>query len=148
MSPIAPGDPAPALDVPLDASPSLLAFYKVTCPVCQLAAPVVDRLARAFPGRVVPIGQDPPEALREFGATWGMADVGRTDPPPYAASDAFGVRAVPTLVLVAGGRVADVVEGWDRAGWNRIADRLAESSGLGPVVASDERDGLPSFRPG
>ncbi|MGH2767094.1 MAG: hypothetical protein ACRDKA_14480, partial [Actinomycetota bacterium] len=60
MPPIAAGTAAPEIPgaerVP---GPSAVMFYKVTCPTCQLAAPVADRLAAAFPGRLLGVGQDP-----------------------------------------------------------------------------------------
>ena len=47
-----------------------------------------------------------------------------------------------------GGTVVDAVEGWDRAGFNRISERLAELSGSAYQPVSEAGDGLPPFRPG
>ena len=55
---------------------------------------------------------------------------------------------VPTLVMVDGGRVTDVVESWDRDGYNRVEAGLAEGAGKVPAGVSEPGDGLPSFRPG
>jgi hypothetical protein len=56
---------------------------------------------------------------------------------------------VPTIVSVDGeGRVADVVESWDRDGYNRASRTLAELLGADAVVISEPSDGLPEFRPG
>jgi thiol-disulfide isomerase/thioredoxin len=127
----------------------LVAFYKVTCPVCQMAAPVLNAIAAAVPGRVAGVGQDPPAALAAFAADRGMGSVPAVeDPPPYVASDAYGIGSVPTLFLVNDGVVDDVVEAWDRDGYNRVAARLAELAGLEPVVVSDGSDGLSPFKPG
>ena len=42
MSPLAVGDVAPEIPgVSFDAGPSVLFFYKVTCPTCQMAAPTM-----------------------------------------------------------------------------------------------------------
>ena len=71
------------------------------------------------------------------------------DLPPYDASEAFGVRTVPTVFLVDGGTVVDTVEGWDRAGFNRVVRaprRALTGSDYRPV--SEAGDGLPPFRPG
>jgi hypothetical protein len=67
---------------------------------------------------------------------------------PYDASEAYGVRTVPTVFLVDGGTVVDTVEGWDRAGFNRVSERLAELSGAAYRPVSEAGDGLPPFRPG
>ena|SRR5919204_2919442 len=149
MALIAAGAEAPSVSgLEPEGGPRALWFFKVTCPVCQMAAPVAERLAAAFPGRVVGVGQDPDEKLRAFAKRFGTTFEVVSDPPPYAASDGYGLDTVPTLVLVQDGRVADVVESWDRDGYNRIADRLAELRGTPGAAVSDPGDGLPSFRPG
>jgi thiol-disulfide isomerase/thioredoxin len=117
-------------------------FYKVTCPTCQTAAPAIERLHQAAPERVTVIGQDPAEQLEEFGRRFGASFPAISDLPPYPVSEAYGVRTVPTLFVIRGGRVAEVVESWDRDGWNRA------SAGLAGGPLSVEGDGLPPFRPG
>ena len=60
MQPLAPGSAArsvPSFDPA--AGPKLLFFYKVTCPVCQMAAPKVEAFEEAYPGTILGIGQDP-----------------------------------------------------------------------------------------
>jgi thiol-disulfide isomerase/thioredoxin len=124
-------------------------FYKVTCPVCQMAAPKVDVMARAYPGRVVGVGQDPSDALERFGGEFGMDVPAVPDLPPYDASNAYGIESVPTLFVIdTSGRVADAVVAWDRAGYNRASARLAALLGVEPVTVSESSDGLPPFRPG
>ncbi len=148
MSVITVGAAAPAIPgVDLSGARALY-FYKVTCPVCQISAPVATRLGERYPGRVVGIGQDPPERIDEFAARYGLGVASVPDLPPYPASDAYGVTVVPTLVLVGSGVVADVVVSWDRDGYNRVSARLAEMTGSGGGFVSDEGDGLPPFRPG
>ncbi|MFL5799619.1 MAG: TlpA family protein disulfide reductase [Actinomycetota bacterium] len=149
MSVIAIGSPAPALPgVSLSDEPRALFFYKVTCPVCQMAAPVAERLERFHPGIPVGIGQDPPDRLGDFAEHHGWSFPQTPDPPPYEVSDAYGIRVVPTLVLVHDGAVADVVESWDRDGYNRVSSRLTELTGRPAAPISEEGDGLPPFRPG
>jgi thiol-disulfide isomerase/thioredoxin len=147
---IAVGDAAPL--VPgggLEGGPLALVFYKVTCPVCQMAAPKIDALARSYPGRVLGVGQDPPDELERFGREFGMDIPAVTDLPPYDVSNAYGIETVPTLFVIDGtGVVADAVVSWDRTGYNRASARLAELLGVEPVTVSDSSDGLPPFRPG
>jgi peroxiredoxin len=151
--PAAPGDRAPTFILPDIASgedvtnpwtggPVVLAFFKVTCPVCQMAAPKVQALADGGL-HVVGIGEDPPAALAAYADRYGQAVQTLSEPRPYRVSDAYGLTTVPTLVLVgADGVVQDTVVGWDRAKWNALATVAG-----GPPV-SKEGDGLPSFRPG
>jgi thiol-disulfide isomerase/thioredoxin len=150
VSVISPGSPAPPVPgVELRGAPQVLYFYKVTCPVCQMAAPAVQAFDRAYPGHIAGIGQDPPEKLAQFGDRFGQEFVTHPDSPPYPASVAYGIRVVPTAVLVdEGGVVADVVESWDRDGLNRVSRRVADLTGLPYAPISELGDGLPPFRPG
>jgi peroxiredoxin len=126
-----------------------LVFYKVTCPVCQMAAPKIDAMAGSYAGRVLGVGQDPPDELERFGRQFGMDIPAVADLPPYDLSNAYGIETVPTLFVIDGaGVVADAVVSWDRAGYNRASARLAELLGVEPVTVSDSSDGLPPFRPG
>lgn len=144
------GDPAPAIDgVAFGDGPVALFFYKVTCPVCRLAAPTMAPLHAAMPGRVIGVGQDPVPALDRFARETGMGIASVEDPPPYAASRDYDVGSVPTLVLVDdAGRIADVVGAWDRDGFNRVAAALSTALDVAPVVVSTPGDGLPAFKPG
>jgi thiol-disulfide isomerase/thioredoxin len=147
---IAVGDAAPF--VPgggVEGGPVALVFYKVTCPVCQMAAPKIDAMARSYPQRVMGVGQDPPDQLERFGREFRMDISAVADLPPYDVSNAYGIETVPTLFVIDGaGVVADAVVSWDRAGYNRASARLAELLGVEPVTVSDSSDGLPPFRPG
>ena len=140
LAPEVPGAPA---------GPHALVFYKVTCPTCQMAAPAFERLADAYDGAVLGIGQDPAKKLEAFGREFGMSLPTRSDLAPYPISDAYGIEHVPTVVVVeANGAVADVVESWDRAGLNRASAVLAASLGVDASVVSTPQDGLPEFSPG
>jgi len=150
MSAIQPGATAPPVpSVAFGKGPRLLAFYKVTCPVCQMAAPTIQVLADRFPEAVVPLGQDPAEKLAAFAGDYGLRQTAIPELAPYEVSDAYGVASVPTLFLVGDdGTVLDTVESWSRDGYNRVAERLAELTGTTYEPVSEPGDGLPPFRPG
>lgn len=132
---------APVAD-PWREGPVVLAFFKVTCPVCQMVAPKVQALADGG-ARVVAVGEDPPDKLTAYAARHGQWVPTVSEPAPYLVSSAYGISAVPTLFLVgADGVVADAVGAWDRSRWNA----LAVAAGGRPVSA--DGDGLPAFRPG
>jgi thiol-disulfide isomerase/thioredoxin len=142
-----PAPPIPGVDL-AGSGPQALFFYKVTCPVCQMVAPLVERLASAYPGTVTGIGQDPAPKLGKFAGEFGWSFDSTPDLPPYAVSDAYGIEVVPTVVLVDRGTVVDVVESWDRDRYDEAVSRLAELTGRPAVRLSGEGDGLPPFRPG
>ena len=147
------GDRAPSLELPDAATgesvtdpwregPVVLAFFKTTCPVCQMAAPKVQALAETGV-RVVAVGEDPPREIQGYADRHGQKVTTLSEPAPYPASDAFGIDTVPTLFRVdEDGAVRDTVVSWDRAEWNRFAEAA------GGAAVSDEGDGLPPFRPG
>jgi peroxiredoxin len=150
---LAPGDRAPSLDLadaatgesvtdPWREGAVVLAFFKTTCPVCQMAAPKVQALAETGV-RVVAVGEDPPPEIRAYADRHGQKVTTLSEPPPYAVSDAYALQTVPTLVLVdEDGTVRGAVESWDRDGWNRFAEAA------GGAAVSEEGDSLPPFRPG
>lgn len=150
---LAVGDRAPSLRLPDAASgesvtdpwregPVVLAFFKTTCPVCQMAAPKVQALAESGV-RVVAVGEDQPPEIRAYADRHGQRVTTLSEPAPYPASGAFGIDTVPTLFRVdEGGTVRDAVVSWNRAEWNRFAEDA------GGAAVSEESDGLPPFRPG
>ena len=150
MAPSPVGSKAPDLPgVDLGAGPTALFFYKVTCPVCQMAAPALQAFEAAYPGRVVGIGQDPQTKLDDFARTYGLTFGSHVDSPPYPVSDTYGVSVVPTLFVVdARGVIDAVMESWDRDGINQASKRLAELLHRPYAQISQPGDGLPSFRPG
>ena len=141
---------APAVPgVDFAAGPTALWFYKVTCPVCQMAAPVAGALAEAHPGRVIGVGQDPVQKLAQFDRTYGLGLEAQADLPPYALSNAYGITVVPTLFVVAAdGSILDSVESWDRDGYGRVTQKLAEMLEAEPADLAAVTAGLPVFRPG
>jgi len=141
-----PAPPIPGLD--LSSGHRALFFYKVTCPVCQMVAPVAERMEQAYPGMFSAIGQDPVPKLDEFAGEYGWSFASTPDLPPYDVSNAYDIEVVPTVVVVEDGVVTDVVVSWDRDRYEDLSSRLASLSGHPAVTISEEGDGLPSFRPG
>jgi peroxiredoxin len=86
----------------LAAGPALLAFFKISCPVCQLTAPYLERLAASSAIQVIGISQDDAGATRGFmqryGATFpALLDLSSEN---YPASNAYGITSVPSLFLL------------------------------------------------
>jgi peroxiredoxin len=150
LAPLAPGSKAPSIPgIDFGAGPTVVFFYKVTCPVCQLAAPRVETFERAYPGRIVGVGQDPEPKLDGFGRRYGLTFPRLVDPPPYELSKAYGIRTVPTTFLVQSDGVIDrTVESWDRDALNDVSRELAGLLRLTFAPVSTSVDGLPAFRPG
>jgi peroxiredoxin len=95
--------------------PVLLAFFKVTCPVCQLTFPFLERLHRAGTLTIYGISQNDHEDTREFNQQFGVTFPTLLDVEEggFAVSDAFGISSVPTLFLIErDGTISRVIEGW------------------------------------
>jgi hypothetical protein len=143
------GAAAPPIDRVEVVGPRALVFYKVTCGVTKMATPAIDRLARAYPGRVIGVGQDPQADLDAFATEHGLSFPQLPDLEPYPASDAYGIRSAPTAIAVdAGGVVVAVAESWDRQAWNRLSEVLAGLVEMPVAEVSEPGDGLPEFKPG
>jgi peroxiredoxin len=124
--------------------PTLLVFFKVTCPVCQLTLPFLNRIHRSGGMAVYGISQDDVrdtrEFLREFGVSFPM--LLDSEDAGYPASNAYGISSVPTLFLVErDGKLASVVEGWQKA----EIERLGTLAGM-QVFRSDDQ--VPAWKAG
>ena len=151
--PLAAGDTAPTfllddiatgeqVTTPWQDGPIVLAFFKTTCPVCQMVAPAVQALADGG-ARIVAIGQDPPGTLAGYAKRYGQEVPTVSEPPPYRVADAYRITSVPTLFLVdAQGVIQHAVGAWDRDKWNAVA------AAVGAPPVSTQGDGMPAFRPG
>jgi peroxiredoxin len=119
--------------------PVVLAFFKVTCPVCQYAMPFVERLYRAHKdhARIVGISQHPKKEtaqfLREYGITFPTL---LDEQDTYPASNAYGLTNVPTVFLIAPDGTIEISSvGWDKNDLQEINRRLAHVASLpAPVV--------------
>lgn len=148
------GDQAPSFSLPaVDGSGTVsdpwtegvtvLTFFKVSCPVCTMVAPMVTALADGGT-RVVAIGEDPPDDLTHFAEQEGQRVPTLTESAPYDVSGAYGLEAVPTIFLIgADGTVQDAIAGWNRDRWNE----LAAAAGVTTPLSTPD-DGLRPFRPG
>ena len=149
MSPLGPGTIAPPIPGVSFGEPTALFFYKVTCPVCQMAAPKVAGFERAYPGAIVGVGEDPPAKLERFDQEFGLGFASVPDLEPYDASNAYGLVSVPTLFVVgADGAIVSTVESWDRDAYNEASRVLAGLLRRPYAEISNAADGLPAFRPG
>ena len=107
----------------LVSGPVLIAFYKVSCPICQFTFPFLERLHRAGVN-VVGISQDDAESTREFGEEFGLTLPMLVDGRGYPASNGFGLSHVPSIFLVeAGGAVAMASDGFVRKDLEEVARR-------------------------
>ena len=124
--------------------PVVLAFYKASCPTCQLTFPFLQRIyaeSRNNPRlRIVGISQDEIEETKTFIDQLGIGFEVLIDEHPYAVSSAYGVEFVPTIFVVGeNGKIELSDYGFSKA-------TLSEIGKPGQVFSPN--DGLPATRPG
>jgi peroxiredoxin len=124
-------------------APVLLAFLKVTCPVCQMAFPYLERL-HAAGYRVVGISQNEPADTAEFNQEFGITFPTLLDAEEsgFLVSNAYGISSVPTLFLIEpGATVTRVIEGWMK----REMEWLGTQAG---ALLFQPGDRVPEMKPG
>ena len=84
--------------------PVLLAFFKVSCPVCQFTFPFLERLHQAVKGssavRLWGVSQNDAGDTRAFAQEYGLTFPLLLDEDGYPVSNGYGLTNVPTLFLV------------------------------------------------
>jgi thiol-disulfide isomerase/thioredoxin len=131
------GKPAPAVTLKVfDAAPLtlggpteqaiVLVFWRQSCPHCRRAVPLVDRVYQAYygkPVRFIGVNQDvksTPQQVRQFAAQLGMTHELAQDSPQKAAARAYGIRGVPTVVLIAPAGTIEAIHRGERADLDQI----------------------------
>lgn len=135
---------ATALPEILARGPTVLAFFKVTCPVCQLTLPFLERIHAQGTLPVFGISQNDAEDTRDFNRRFGITFPTLLDPEEsrFLASNAFGISSVPTVFLVGrDGSVARVIEGWSKK-------EIAALGELAGARVFRPGDNVPEFKPG
>jgi peroxiredoxin len=133
-----------ALDELLVNGPILLAFFKVTCPVCQLTFPFLDRLHDPAALPVYGVSQNCEDDTGEFNRYFGVSFPTLLDREEdgFQVSNAYGISSVPTLFLVERDRtIARVVEGWQR----KQIEWLGARVGVAPIRPEEK---VPEWKSG
>ena len=97
--------------------PAVLAFFKISCPVCQLTFPFLERIHAAGTLPIYGVSQNGAGETNEFNRRFGVTFPTLLDSEDggFPASNAFGIATVPTIFLVErDGAISRVAEGWSR----------------------------------
>lgn len=133
-----------ALDELLVNGPVLLVFYKISCPVCQMTLPFLERIRTAGSLPIYAISQNRAEDTRDFNRHYQLALptlLDRED-ESFPASNQFGISSVPTLFLVErDGTISNVIEGWQK----QEIEKLGALARVNPFRAEDN---VPQWKAG
>ena len=138
----------------LQRGPVVLAFFKVSCPVCQYAFPMYERLAQAhknsdatFLGISQNASKDAQSFAQEYGVTFPIAI--DNDANNYAVSNAYGLTNVPTLFYIApDGEIEVSSVGWLKAEVDEVNAKLAALRQEKASVLWRKGEEVPAFRAG
>lgn len=136
------GDRAPDFDLPalgggsqslkaiLEGGPALLAFFKVSCPVCQFTFPFLERIHQgAGPGKLqlIAVSQDDARSTRDYNGQYGVTFPTLLDEAGkgYVVANAFGISTVPSLLLVEpDGSISMASAGFSKRDIEALAQRV------------------------
>jgi peroxiredoxin len=133
--------------------PVVLAFFKVSCPTCQYALPMLDRLYKAYGGKgisLVGVSQNDAKETaafcKDFGVTFPML---LDDTRTYPVSNAYGLTNVPSVFWVEqDGEIEISSVGWVKADFEAINRKIAEHGKTAPAAVFRAGEEVRDFRAG
>jgi peroxiredoxin len=137
----------------LKRGPVLAAFFKVSCPVCQMAFPYIERLYQAYgkSGKLtmVSVSQDDAQDTKDFNAEFGISIPALLDDEGYPVSNAYGLTNVPTIFLISpDGEIERSIVSWSKPDMEDLNRKLAEICGVKPAELFRKGERVAEFKPG
>ena len=137
----------------LSRGPVVVAFFKVSCPVCQMAFPYLERIFRAYAKSgtftFVGVSQDNAKDTKAFNREFGVTFPTLLDEKKYSVSNAYGLTNVPTVFVISPqGEIESSTVGWSKVDLYDLNQKLAKLSNAGAAQIFHPGDGLPEFKPG
>jgi peroxiredoxin len=133
--------------------PVVLAFFKVSCPVCQYAFPFLQRIFKAYRSKNVTIvgvsqngRRDTAAFLQKFGVTFPVL---LDDTNKYPVSNAYGLTNVPTIFWVGqDGEIEISSVGWMKKEIEETNGKAAAASNETSKPVFQPSEQVPEFRAG
>ena len=136
----------------LERGPVVLAFLKISCPVCQFTFPFLQRLFERYGGDGVSflgISQDDARSTKEFNQEYGINFPTLIDAQGYPASNAYGLTNVPTIFLVMpDGSVKVQCMGFSKGDLEKIGAAMAQQRALKAAPLFGKNEVVPDYKPG
>lgn len=134
--------------------PVVAVFYKVSCPVCQMALPYLDRISKAYGNSeaftFVGVSQDNVADTQAFNRKFGITFPVLLDPVgKYPVSNAYGLTNVPTTFLISQeGGIDFTTVSWSKADVAQLNRRLALQANETPAQIFLPSEKVAEFKPG
>ena len=133
--------------------PLVVAFFKISCPVCQYAFPFLERIHKSYGDeKVTLVGvsqnekKDTLAFMKENGVTFPVL---LDDTDTYPVSNAYGLTNVPTIFWIGqDGEIEVSSVGWSRQDIEDINRRAAGAGGSSPQPVFRTGEQIADFRAG
>ncbi len=140
-----------SLSEALTRGPVILVFFKKSCPVCQYAFPLYERLFQAYQNRGVTlagVSQNPRKETqafaKSFSATFPML---LDDTNSYPVSNAYGLTNVPTVFWIEqNGKIGISSVGWSRKDFEAMGAKMAAIGKMPPTALIRPQEKIDDFR--
>jgi peroxiredoxin len=142
-----------ALGDALKRGPVVLAFFKISCPVCQYAFPFLERISKAHGNKQVTVAgisqndmRDTAAFIKEYGVSFPVLF---DDTHTYPVSNSYQLTNVPTIFWIEpGGEIEISSVGWMRKEIEEINQRAGKVEGSVPKSIFLPNESVPDFRAG
>jgi len=136
----------------LEKGPVVVAFFKISCPVCQFTMPFLERMHERFAGRsasIIGLSQDSAKDTGEFCDDYSLRFPVLLDDSGYPVSNAYGLTNVPTIFLIEpDGKIKIECMGFDKAALEKITAELELQTKLPPQPLFRPGEIVPAYKPG
>lgn len=134
--------------------PVVAVFFKVSCPVCHMALPYLDRIFKAYAESgaftFVGVSQDNAADTQAFNRKYDISFPVILDPVgKYPASNAYKLTNVPTTFLISPeGEIDFATVSWAKADVEQLNRRLAAASDMAAALIFQPGENVSEFKPG
>jgi len=137
----------------LKKGPVVAAFFKVSCPVCQMAFPYFDRIYQAYgtSGKIsfVGVSQDNAADTEAFNRRFGVTFPVLLEEKGYAVSNAYKLTNVPTVFMISpSGEIEFSSVSWSKSEMQELSRKLAEINNSAPATIFRSGESVPEYKPG
>jgi peroxiredoxin len=137
----------------LKKGPVVAAFFKVSCPVCQMAFPYLERIYKAYgkSGKLTFLGvsQDNAADTAAFNKRFGVTFPVLLEEKGYAVSNAYKLTNVPTVFMISpAGEIEFSSVSWSKSEMQELSRKLAHVNNTAPATIFKPGESVAEFKPG
>jgi peroxiredoxin len=143
-----------SLKVERKKGPVVAVFFKLSCPVCQMALPYLDRIYKAYAKSgtftFVGVSQDNAADTKAFNRQFNISFPVLLDPVgKYPVSNAYRITNVPTTFLISPeGEIDFATVSWSKADVEQLNRRLASLSNATAAQIFLPGESVAEYKPG